>query len=224
LFDAAWRGTKARAAGQYSGVRLPQHERSLGMDQSRVWGPPRYIALIVVLALHTALLAALLMASADRRVSLKVDQAVELLVLPPPTIPRIRAESAPARRVSGDITVSVPPPVLDLTSSAHSPGAVSDGKGSGVDWAAEARRALRAYEIRKRQPPTNPEVLRSPAEENWWPQVRHRAGDQFKTPGGDWIVWVSENCYQVASADGAAAAPGTVLSPTICEGEAKQRQ
>jgi hypothetical protein len=194
------------------------------MDQSRVWGPPRYIALIVVLALHFALLAALLMASADRRASVQATEPIEVSLLPPPTIPRIRSESARPQRVSGDIAVPVPPPVLDLTSTARSPGSVSDGKGSGVDWAAEARRALRAYEIRKGQPPSSTEVLRSPAEENWWPRMRHHAGDQFKTPSGDWIVWVSDNCYQVASADGAAAAPGTVLSPTICEGGAKQPQ
>jgi hypothetical protein len=190
------------------------------MDQSKVWGPPRYIALIVVLALHVAVVAALLMRSGALSITVPMNQPIELLLLPPASIPKIRSESAPPRRVSGDNAISLPPPVLDVTSTARSPGSASDGNGSGVDWAAEARRALRAFEIRKHQPPSNSTVSRSPAEENWWPQVRHRAGDQFKTPSGDWIVWIDENCYQVAAA-GSAAAPGAVLSPTICTGEVK---
>jgi hypothetical protein len=42
-----------------------------------------------------------------------------------------------------------------------------------VDWAAEARRALQAFEIRNREPAANNSVSRSsPAEQPWWPAHR----------------------------------------------------
>jgi hypothetical protein len=53
-------------------------------------------------------------------------------------------------------------------------------------------------------------------EDNWWPQAKHHAGDQFKTANGDWIVWINENCYQVANSNAIAYTPGTTLSQTIC--------
>ncbi len=60
----------------------------------------------------------------------------------------------------------------------------------------------------------------SAGEDGWWPLGRHFAGEQYRTAGGDWIVWVSSNCYQVASAGASAAAPGALLPQTTCLGEA----
>jgi hypothetical protein len=67
-----------------------------------------------------------------------------------------------------------------------------------VDWAAEARRALQAFEIRSRQPAGNNSVSRSsPAEQPWWPA--HHPGERVKTADGNWIVWINSSCYQVAT-------------------------
>jgi hypothetical protein len=81
------------------------------------------------------------------------------------------------------------------------PSAPSSGTGShgnGVDWLAEAHRAVRAYEIRRDHPEQNALSGSSPAND-WWPQQGPHAGDQFKTDGGDWIVWITPDCYKVAS-------------------------
>jgi hypothetical protein len=88
-----------------------------------------------------------------------------------------------------------------------------------VDWAAEARRAVQAFEIRSHQPSRNNSVSGSPAEDHWWPRVQHHAGDRFKTANGDWIVWINSSCYQVASSASLAGAPGATLPPTICPGD-----
>lgn len=190
------------------------------MDQSRVWGLPRYATLAVVLALHLALVAALLTAFGARKISLPASEPVQLLYMPPAVVPKIRAENSPARRLRGDISISIAPPVLDSTDpSAAPPGQASEGTGSGVNWAAEARRAVQAFEIRRHEPARNGTVTRSPAEENWWPQSRHRAGDQYKTASGDWIVWINAGCYQVANASANANAPGALLPQTFCPGE-----
>jgi hypothetical protein len=186
------------------------------MDQPKVWGLSRYVTLLVVLAFHVALLAALVMASGGRPISASTDAPVELLWLPPAKIPTIRSESARPRRLSASTALAIEPPVLDSAApSSLPPASASEGNGSGVDWAAEARRALQAHEIRSHQPPGS--ILSgSPAEETWWPQARHRAGNSFKTATGDWIVWIDARCYKVASSTAGAYAPGAMLAHTIC--------
>jgi hypothetical protein len=191
------------------------------MDQSKVWGLPRYVTLLVVTVLHLALVAALWTESGSQNIPLAANEPVELLYIPPAIVPKIRAENSPARRLRGDTSIAIAPPVLDADALAAPPGSASEGSGSGVNWAAEARRAVQAFEIRRHEPARNTTVSRSPAEENWWPQVQHHAGDQYRTANGDWIVWINAGCYQVASAAANANAPGALLPQTFCPGDAR---
>jgi hypothetical protein len=85
-----------------------------------------------------------------------------------------------------------------------------------VNWAAEARRAVRAFDIRKHEPPIHESLSSSPAEDDWWPRTQHRAGDQYKIANGDWIVWINASCYQVASAGPSTYATDAALPRTIC--------
>jgi hypothetical protein len=186
------------------------------MDQPKVWGLPRYVTLLVVLTFHLALLAALLMASRTRTISWPTNDPVELLFLPTANVPKIRSENSRPKRLSGDTAISMAPPAFDSASPSAS---ASDGNGSGVDWAAEARRALQAFEIRNHQPPGDNTLSGSPAEDSWWPQSRRHAGNPFKTATGDWIVWINASCYQVASSAANAYALGAMLPPTVCAGE-----
>jgi hypothetical protein len=190
------------------------------MDEPRAWGLSRYVTLLAVLTFHLALLAVLVMASGGPTISASADAAVELLLLPPAKIPKIRPENARPRRLSASVAIAIEPPVLDSSDPASLPPAsASEGNGSGVDWAAEARRALQAHEIRSHQPTSN--ILSgSPAEDTWWPQARHRAGNSFKTATGDWIVWIDARCYQVASSAARAYALGATLTHTVCLDEA----
>jgi hypothetical protein len=186
------------------------------MDESNRWGISRYAALLAVLMLHLALLAALLIMPGTRSPPTSTADAVQLLYLPPVFLPKVRSENARPRRLSGDTAITIAPPVPDSLSPSASPAPApsSDGSGSGVDWAAEARRALNAFEIRNRQPRSI-----KPAEDNWWPQAQHRAGERFKTANGDWIVWINANCYQVASSGLSAYAFGASLPQTVCPGQ-----
>jgi len=90
----------------------------------------------------------------------------------------------------------------------------SDGRGSGVNWIAEAHRAVRAYEIRKNQTSNSALSVSSSLDELGFRE--HHAGDQMKTAGGDWIVWIDDNCYQIASWHSNATASGAVSPQTIC--------
>jgi hypothetical protein len=188
------------------------------MDESDKWELSRYTTFLVVLMLHLGLLAVLLMPSGTLNFPASPGQSVQLLYLPPVNFPKVHSENVLPRRVSGVTAITIAPPVPDsLTfSMTPAPAFSSVGSGSGVDWAAEARRALNAFEIRNRQPPINKSISTKPGEDNWWPQAQHRAGERFKTAGGNWIVWINANCYQVATS---APSPYASLPQTVCEGQ-----
>jgi hypothetical protein len=189
--------------------------------QSLGWGRSRYVTLLVVIAVHLAFVAMLLMTSQTQTLSLSSDELVELLYLPPPIAPKTRPETYRPRRLGGNTVLSITPPVLDSDSpSPSSSASLGEGNGAGVDWKAEARRALQAYEIRNRQPPSRNTLSNSPAEDTWWPQGRRRAGNPFKTANGDWIVWINSNCYQVATSAANTFTLGAMLPETVCSSEA----
>jgi hypothetical protein len=195
----------------------PLYELTLNMDESNRWGLPRYMTLLIVSALHMLLLAALVMASRTQNISASMSDPIELLFISPPILPKIRSENSRPPHLSGDTAVSIVLPALDSSALASSPIASgSDGNESGVNWAAEARRAIQAFDIRNHQAPSSRAISSSPGEDNWWPRAQHRAGDQFKTANGDWIVWINPRCYQVASAAAPAYAPGVALAQTVC--------
>jgi hypothetical protein len=189
------------------------------MDESNGRGSRRYMILIVVVALHLALLAALVMTSRTTLRRGSAEHSVELLFLPPANFPKVRSDLMPPRRLSGSTAITVAPPVLDSSSplGSQSAGSSADGNGSGVDWAAEARRALQAFEIRNHQPPANYSISSRSADESWWPQGPHRSGDRFKTSNGDWIVWINANCYQVAGSASNTQSLGASPPQTVCE-------
>ena len=189
------------------------------MDQSRGWGLSRYVTLFVVLALHLAIFAALLLTSRRGEIAVSENYPIELVYIPPASAPRVRAENAHPKPLKGDTALPIEPlmPGSDGASQAPS-AAASNGDGSGVDWRAEARRAVQAYEIRNHEPESSNLVSGSPAEDRWWPRSRHNAGDQYKTANGDWIVWINSSCYQIAIAGGSAYAPGAAGPRTVCPG------
>jgi hypothetical protein len=184
------------------------------MVNSIRWKLRRYITLAVVLTLHGTLIAGLLMTSGAGRLPASNEHAVQLLLIPPVSLPRVRSEHAPPRQLRSDISITTAPVALGSLSMSAPP-ASFDGKGSGVDWAAEAHRALQSYEIRHHQPPSYAAVSGDPGDE-WLRQLQRHAGDQIRTPNGDWIVWISANCYQVAKSGPGAFVPGAMVPQTIC--------
>jgi hypothetical protein len=166
------------------------------MDEPNAWGTQRSIILFAVVALHLAMLALLVTASRTRSVAASAARPIELMLFPPTKVPKVRAEHIRPERVSTDIAIALAPPALN-SSPQSGPSSAPDGRGSAVNWAAEAHRAIRAFEIRRDRPPNSAISVSSPWDE-WWPH-EHHAGDQFKTDSGDWIVWINANCYQIAS-------------------------
>jgi hypothetical protein len=166
------------------------------MDDANARRKSRPIVFFVVLTLHLAIVALLVSASRTLSVGVSTERSIEVMLIPPRKVPKVRAENTRRERLSTNIAIALAPPVLNSSlqsGSSSSP----DGHGSAVNWAAEAHRALRAFEIRRDQPPSSA-ISVSTSLDDWWPG-EHHAGDQFKTDSGDWIVWINANCYQIAS-------------------------
>jgi hypothetical protein len=194
------------------------------MDEPDVWGPSRYLTLIVVLMAHLAVVAAWMLASRSFHAVASIPvPPLEVIVFPTSPQPKQRLAEVHPRRLIGDLKEWVAPvtlqaPSLPPVSSAPEGGA--GGTGSGPDWNAEARRAVQAYEIRSRLPPPGNLISGSPGDDRWWRRVPHKAGDKYKTPSGDWVVWINPKCYQVATA--AARSTTNVQMPeTVCPGDLK---
>jgi hypothetical protein len=140
-----------------------------------------------------------------------------VMIISPAALPKVRAENS-RPRLSGDTAITIAAPTLGSDSSSSVSG--SAGSGSGVNWAAEARRAVRAFDIRNHQPPIHDSLSSSPADDNWWPRTQHHAGDQYKIANGDWIVWINASCYQVATSGPSPYANEAILPRTVCPGKA----
>ena len=179
------------------------------------WDRRRYWTLVAVLALHLALLALVTVAPPPRGAAAPVPP-VQLVVLPPARIPRVRSENFRPHRLNADAGISIAPPSLDYSAALAPHPSGSNGNGSGVDWEAEARRSLQAYEIRNTQRNAGNPNTGPPTEDSWWPEARHHAGDQFKTDNGDWIVWINSRCYQIAKSAPSLNVPGAMLPQTVC--------
>jgi hypothetical protein len=188
------------------------------MDESNQWGIPRYATLVVVLILHAALFAALLMTPRIPGSTASQASAVELVFLAPAHPPKERKVSASMRPSSGDTAITIAPPVLDAPTLPMAFGAAgsSTGDGLGVDWRAEARRALQAFEIRNRELSSNKSLSGRPEDDNWLPNASHRAGELLKTANGDWVVWIDANCYEIASSGPNGFAVGAALPEAAC--------
>jgi hypothetical protein len=149
-----------------------------------------------VLALHLAVVALLLMGSRSPPGFSSAAPAIEVMILPPLKMPTARADGAHLQRLKVDTGLSLAPPSLDSAWQSASAGG-SDGGTPGVNWAAEARRAVKAFEIRRDQQVTH-ETLGISLWDSWLARQPHHAGERLRTDNGDWIVWIDADCYQVA--------------------------
>jgi len=193
------------------------------MAESQGWKSRRYFTLLIVVALHGALVTALLTPTSVEPQTGSTPRSVELLLFRSTERAKIVPENFRPQRIRGDTALSIATPFLGSTppvlpEAVSGNGIGSDGNGSGVDWGAEARRALQAFEIRRKEPGSRTMQSESSAEEGWWPQAQHHAGEQYKNETGDWIVWINSSCYQIAAASSPYAA-GASFPRTICPGK-----
>ena len=151
---------------------------------------------MAVVVLHLAVVALLFMGNRSPPGFPTDSTGIEVMVLPPPKLPTARADGAHLQRLKADTGLSLAPPSLD-PSWQRAPAGGSDGGTPGVNWAAEARRAVQAFEIRRDQQVTH-STLGISLWDSWLARQPHHAGERLRTENGDWIVWIDSDCYQVA--------------------------
>jgi len=173
----------------------------------------RPTVLFIVLALHLATLALLLAHSRTLSFASAAEPPIQLVVLAPVKPPKVTVENTLPQHWSTNIAAALAPPTLN-SSSQTGPGTAPDGQGPGVNWTAEAHRAVRAFEIRGHQ--TTNSALSVSSSLDVTGSREHHAGDQLKTASGDWIVWIDANCYQIASWHSDAPAFSELSPKIIC--------
>jgi hypothetical protein len=184
------------------------------MYESSAWDFSRYTILIVVLALHLALVALLARASRIGTPGASIEQSVEVLFLPPPILPKVRSENARLRRERryGNHGRSSRSGLTPAVNAIFLQGRTAEAQGG----LGGKRVALQSVRDPQPSAPSNSSVSGGPAEEHWWPRGNHRVGEQYKTANGDWIVWINDNCYQIAVAGPSTMTPGAPEPQTIC--------
>jgi hypothetical protein len=171
---------------------------SPGRDGRGILKSSRLIALLLVLGCHLAVIALLVAESASSKIgAAAADPPLELVYLPPVKFPQALADSAHPKHVNVNVGLALTPPSLDGP-SLPAPLSQNGGGGAGVNWTAEAHRAVKAFEIRRDEHVIH-SILGTSAWDGWLPLGEHRAGDKYRTETGDWIVWIDSSCYQIAS-------------------------
>lgn len=184
--------------------------------------PRRSWTLVVVLALHLALITALMRFSKTLPLSTPIAAPLELILIPTAAAPRTRPPFA--RQDSSHVDTNVAP-ITPSPVTIPQPAAPNESAESPIDWAGEAQKAAAATTP---GPEVRPFDHRFPSDSERPPKSifdeapEHHAGEQFRTDDGRWVVYVSDNCYQISDplASISALANG-VGAQTYCRGKSK---
>jgi hypothetical protein len=172
---------------------------------------------IVVLAFHLAVLALLLAAFRTQGSSALPEHPLQLVFVAPAKPLTVVVENNPPPRLSRNIAIApLTAPAIDASPQIGALSA-SDSHGTGVNWIAEAHRAVRAFEIRNSQTHNSALSVSSTLDERGLGE--HHAGDRSKTDSGDWIVWINADCYKIAGWHSDSSV-GAIAPQTICRNKA----
>ena len=185
------------------------------MDDRNVWRPSQYGVLLVVLALHVITIAVLIASSKSLRLSVPTMAPIEIIFLPPVTAQRVRTDTSPSpplekTRVtpSVDATLALSPELVPAVGTSGVP----------IDWADQAHTvASIVVNTDTGESPLAPD-LATPQKSIFPEPPAHHAGEQHKLDTGEWIVFISDNCYQISSAIPAVptALDNGIGEPTFC--------
>jgi hypothetical protein len=165
------------------------------MDESQKWGRSRYIAILVVSAIHLGVVIALILTVKSLHLTAPAPQTIDLLVLPS-NIDARKPEPPPTLQSRSKRALSLPVPPSSAITVNPSAEATDSVEAPGVDWAQEARNvaagiAKETSPGRSGEPPASPPSA-------FAPPPPHHKGEQIPTADGRWILYVSDDCYQVS--------------------------
>jgi hypothetical protein len=167
------------------------------MGGRKAWRPPQYRALVVVVALHAVLIAALIASSKTIRLSVPAMTLIEVAFLPPATAQRVRTDTSPSHPLertrvtpSLDATLSLSPELVPAAGSFGVP----------IDWADQAHTVATSMVANTDAAESGlaPD-LAAPRKSVFPDPPAHHAGEQHRLDTGEWIVFISDNCYQIST-------------------------
>ena len=149
----------------------------------------------MVFALHVALVIALIIAAKTRGLLTPVPNPIELLFLPSNTVPQTAPPPALASRPK-KVTPSGVPPSSAITIDPLA--APVDNAGPLVDWAQEAQSVAAGIAKESSAERRHDTAPASSPQSPFAPPPVHHKGEQYPTADGQWIFFVSDDCYQVS--------------------------
>jgi hypothetical protein len=158
------------------------------------WGRLRYVALLAVLALHVILVTGLIIAAKKRFLATPAAPPIELLTLPPKTAPTVPLPPAVSDRKKQVTANPLAPPADALTVVTSD--STSDVAGPPIDWSQEAHNA--AASIAKGAPALIDTTAAPTSNSPFAAPPAHHKGEQIPAADGRWIVYVTDDCYQVS--------------------------
>jgi hypothetical protein len=184
------------------------------MDRKKTTQRPTIFFL--VLAVHLVILVLILTASRTANVKASVQAPIQLVYLEPVKAAKMFVAKNPSRFLDPRTGLSPATPVFN-TSMPAGPASIHDGRGSAVNWAAEAHRAVRAFEIRRDESTSSSQSVSSSLDDTG---SREHHANYSRTENGDWIVWINADCYKIASWNAGTTAFAVLSAPTICRNPA----
>jgi hypothetical protein len=163
------------------------------MHAPQRWGRSRYLAFFVVLALHGALLTGLMIAAKTRFLTTPAAPPIELLILPQNVVPTLPPPPTLSDRRKKVAATPLSPPLDALT--VVTPNSTSEVAGP-IDWSQEAHNA--AASISRSAPALHDTIPAPSSTSPFAAPPAHHKGEQIPTADGRWIVYVSDDCYQVS--------------------------
>jgi len=168
------------------------------MDDYKAWRPSRYGVLLVVLAFHVTLIALLVASSKTLRLSVPTMTLIEVVFLPPVTAQRVRTNTSPSPPL--DKTRITPSVDATLTLSPELVPAVGTF-GVPIDWVDQAHTVADSIVANTdAHEGGSPPDLTAQQKSIFPEPPAHHAGEQHRLDTGEWIVFISDNCYQISSA------------------------
>ena len=168
------------------------------MDERNLWRPSRYGVLLLVFAFHVTLIAVLVASSKSLRLSMPAMTLIEVVFPPPVTAQRVRTDRSPGpplekTRVtpSVDATLTFSPELVPAVGTFGVP----------IDWADQAHTVATSVVVNTAAGESRLAPDLTTPQKSIFPEPpAHRAGEQHKLDTGEWIVFISDDCYQISSA------------------------
>jgi hypothetical protein len=175
------------------------------MEERRVWGSRQYVASASVIALHLALVIALVSSTRSRQSSPQTPREASFLVsVSSLLLPKIRGGAA-RKPAAGIIKPrpSVSPSLPGTAPTVSEP----EEKQASTDWAAAALLSA----TRVTTPRSEKQFGTFPVPADAAPAPKHRAGDHDRLDAGEHVDWISDRCYVISDPSNIAGPPDVVM-------------